>query len=273
LDHFTSAFPVWLSGLLGAWLVIGAGVYFCLVRFVGTGGGKVSVEEFGHPELLMCAAFLIWFALAIASGFGGPDRDVTQKDIVRGGILFLLILATIGGFLQFRGINPFRQFGLGRRNVVFCLGVAAGLLLCAYPLVSLTGQLTNYALSGKARPQNIVEFFKNASDTSDTGAIYVTMVLGVVVAPAAEETIFRGFIYGVLKRYTGGVAAAVISAGVFAAMHLSLSSLPALFVLALCFTLAYEATGSLLVNIFMHALFNLSMFLVLLGISQHPVSP
>jgi membrane protease YdiL (CAAX protease family) len=99
------------------------------------------------------------------------------------------------------------------------------------------------------------------------------MLLGCVVAPVAEETIFRGYIYGVLKRYTGGLTAGVISAGMFAAMHLSVSSLPALFVLALCFTLAYEATGSLLVNILMHALFNLSMFLVLLGIAHHPGSP
>jgi len=137
----------------------------------------------------------------------------------------------------------------------------------------LAGKLTEYALNGKAHPQNIVEFFLNASEGSNKGAVYLTMLLGVVIAPAAEETIFRGYIYGVLKRYIGGVAAAVISAGLFAAMHLNATSLPALFVLALCFTLAYEATGSLLVNIFMHSFFNLSMFLVLLGISRHPGSP
>jgi membrane protease YdiL (CAAX protease family) len=110
----------------------------------------------------------------------------------------------------------------------------------------------------------------NASQASDTGTICLTMLLGVVVAPAAEETIFRGYLYGVLKRYTGGLAAAVLSAALFAAMHLSLSSLPALFILALCFTLAYEATGSLLVNIFMHAFFNLWNFLVVLWVARHP---
>jgi membrane protease YdiL (CAAX protease family) len=166
-----------------------------------------------------------------------------------------------------------RQFGLFRNNVFACAGIALGLLFAALPVVMLTGKLSEYALNGKAHPQNIVQYFLNASEGSDKGAVYLTMVLGVIVAPAAEETIFRGYIYGVLKRYAGPAAAALINALLFAAMHLNASSLPALFVLALCFTLAYEATGSLLVNIFMHAFFNLSMLLILLGISQHPISP
>jgi membrane protease YdiL (CAAX protease family) len=137
----------------------------------------------------------------------------------------------------------------------------------------VTERLTDLALNGKSRPQNIVQFFVNASEDSNNGAVYLTMLMAVIVAPMAEETIFRGYIYGVLKRYVGAVAAALISAGLFAAMHLNLSSLPALFVLALCLTLAYEATGSLLVNIFMHGLFNLSMLLVILGTARHPASP
>ena len=153
------------------------------------------------------------------------------------------------------------------------MALATGLLFSAYPLVILTGKLTADALNGKVQPENIVEFFLNASKGSDTRAIYLTMVMAVVVAPAAEETIFRGYIYGVLKRYMGGAGAAAISAGLFAAMHVNVASLPALFVLALCFTLAYEATGSLLVNIFMHGIFNLWNLLVMLKIAGHFASP
>ena len=265
--------PAWLAGLFGAWLVLGAGVYAYLGRLVARGGGKVSTQEFGQPDFLVCSAFMLWFAMAIATGFDSPAQDVTQKDIIRGGALFLGIVVLVGMFLYARGINPLRQFGLTRRNPLLCVPLGAGLLLCAFPLVLLTGRLTELAFNGKAHPQNIVEFFLTASEDSDRGAIYLTMLMGVVVAPAAEETIFRGYIYGVLKRSTGGVAAAVISAGLFAAMHLNASSLPALFVLALCFTLAYEATGSLLVNIFMHSFFNLSMFLLLLAGSRHSATP
>jgi membrane protease YdiL (CAAX protease family) len=96
------------------------------------------------------------------------------------------------------------------------------------------------------------------------------LLLAVVVAPVAEETIFRGYIYGVLKRYFGGIGAGLFSAALFAGLHLNVAALPALFVLALCLTLAYEATGSLLVNIFMHGFFNLSMLLTMLYLAGHP---
>lgn len=273
MEQFPPGFPIWLAAIIGAWLALSAGVWIFVIRSVSTGGAKVSSGEFEQPDLLVCLGFVIWFGFSIAAGFGGPERDVTQRDIIHGGVVFLGLVLFIGMFMYFRRINPMRQFGLLRRNPFACAAMAAGLLASAFPLVMLAGQLTQLALNGKARPQNIVEFFLTASEGSDKGVVYLTMLLGVVVAPVAEETIFRGYIYGVLKRYTGAVAAAVISAGVFAAMHLSLSSLPPLFVLALCFTLAYEATGSLLVNIFMHSFFNLFMFLLLLGVARHPASP
>jgi membrane protease YdiL (CAAX protease family) len=275
VDQFPSAFPVWLASLLAAWLVVGAGVYFCLVRAVASGSGKVSTREFGQPDYYAAGAFVIWFVLIVANGFGGSgaEHDVTQSEIVRGAALFLGIVVLLGAFMQYRGINPFRQFGVMRYNPFLCAGMAIGLLLSAYPLVLLTENLTALAMKGRAQPQNVVEFFLNASEKSDEKAVCLMLLLAVVVAPAAEETIFRGYIYGVLKRYLGGFGAAALSAGLFAAMHLNVSALPALFVLALCLTLAYEATGSILVNIFMHGLFNLSMLLVMMYLAGHAAAP
>ena len=273
MDKFPPAFPAWGAGLLGAWLVIGAAVYICLARLVARGGGKVSTLEFGQPDLLVCLAFMLWFVMDIVTSFGGPEHVVTQKEIIHGAILFVTIVAGLGIFMQYRGINPLRQFGIFRRNAFLCAALAVGLLLAAGPLVVLTENLTAFAQNGKVQPQNIVEFFISASESSNKKAVWVMMVLAVVVAPAAEETIFRGYIYGVLKRYAGTLVAGLTSASLFAAMHLNMSSLPALFVLALCFTLAYEATGSLLVNIFMHALFNLTMLLTMLELVHRHSHP
>jgi membrane protease YdiL (CAAX protease family) len=245
-------------------------VFFCLVRLVAKGGGKVSTREFGQPDFYVAGAFVLWFLLIVTNGFGGAERDVTQKEIIHGAALFLGIVVLLGIFMRYRGIPPFRQFGVTRYNVFLCVGMAVGLLMAAYPLVLLTENLTSVAMNGKAQPQNVVEFFLNASEKSDEKAVFLMLLLAVVVAPMAEETIFRGYIYGVLKRSMGGVGAGVLSAALFAAMHLNLAALPALFVLALCLTLAYEATGSILVNIFMHGLFNLSMLLVMLYLAGHP---
>jgi membrane protease YdiL (CAAX protease family) len=180
------------------------------------------------------------------------------------------MVALLVGFMAFRGISPLRQFGITSRNPFICLGIAIALILAAHPLILFTEYLTGLAMHGKEQPQNVVEFFLSASQRSDTRTVWLMLFLAVVVAPMAEETIFRGYLYGVLKGKFGTLASGVFTAALFAAMHLDLSALPALFVLALCLTLAYEATGSLLVNIFMHGLFNLSMLLLMLFIAGHP---
>jgi membrane protease YdiL (CAAX protease family) len=48
----------------------------------------------------------------------------------------------------------------------------------------------------------------------------------------------------------------VANALLFAAVHAHLPSFAPLFVLGICFTIAYEWSGSILVSMTMHALFN-----------------
>ena len=264
-----STIPAWVTALLTVWLLGGLAVYTYVVRRVGMDGGKVSTQEFKEPDLILAVAFIVWVVLNLVSGLGQAQHDVTQKEIVHGAATFLFIVAMLVAFMQFRGINPIRQFGVTRVNLFICLGLAVALVLAAHPLILVTEGVTDIAMHGQAQPQNVVEFFLNASEKSDFKAVATMLVLAVIVAPIAEETIFRGYLYGVLKRYIGAIGAAVLSAGLFAAMHMNLAALPALFVLALCLTLAYEATGSLLVNICMHGFFNLSMLLVILFLTGH----
>ncbi len=78
----------------------------------------------------------------------------------------------------------------------------------------------------------------------------------VAVAPVVEEFVFRFFFYGVLKRYFGWVASVILSAGLCGAVHAHFPSFVPLFVLGSCFAIAYEWSGSLLVSMTMHSLFN-----------------
>ena len=80
--------------------------------------------------------------------------------------------------------------------------------------------------------------------------------LAIVTAPLTEELLFRGFLYGVVKRITDRWFAAVFTAMIFALVHLHVGSAPPLFLLGLCLAIAYEQTGCLLVPSFMHAMFN-----------------
>lgn len=272
VDRGFTALPPLLAVIFGSWFFIGLALCFYFVRQVVVKGGKVRTAEFREPDLWVCIGFILWFLTNIASGFSasGADHDVTQRDIIHGAAFFVCIVLALGAFLQYRGISPLRQFGILSLNPVTCLGAALAILVSAVPFILFTEWLTSIVMHGREEVQNVIEFFVNASRKSNTEAIFLMLGLAVLVAPVAEETIFRGYIYGVLKRHIGAIGAACFSSALFAAMHVNLSALAPLFVLALFLTLAYEATGSLLVNIFMHAIFNLSMLLVTLEVARHP---
>ena len=272
MDQSLRALPTLAVFLILIWLLVAGTVFGWLITRIRTEGGKVDALGFKRADLWVCVGLVCYFLMIISSGFGGPQKAVTSHQIIRGSEVYLEILVGMGIFLQFRGINPFRQFGVTRVNVFRCVGMAVGLIFCALAFTLLTENLTVYAMHGKTDAQNVIQFFLDAAQRSDRQAMILTGVLAVVIAPLVEETLFRGYLYGVLKGHLGGIGAGLVTAVLFAAMHLNLAALPALFVLALCLTVAYEATGSLLVNIFMHSFFNLTslVVIVLLTNPNHP---
>jgi membrane protease YdiL (CAAX protease family) len=83
------------------------------------------------------------------------------------------------------------------------------------------------------------------------------MLATVVLAPIAEELIFRGMLQKSLVRRLPIWAAIGISAAVFSAMHGDLNSAPALLVIGAIFGALYHLTGSLKVTILAHLANNL----------------
>ena len=71
-----------------------------------------------------------------------------------------------------------------------------------------------------------------------------------------EASRLRFFLYNVIKRYLGRLVGVTFSALLFAAAHAHFPSFVPLFVLGSCFAIAYEWTGSILVVMTMHSLFN-----------------
>jgi membrane protease YdiL (CAAX protease family) len=92
-------------------------------------------------------------------------------------------------------------------------------------------------------------------------------VATVLVAPLVEETFFRGFVFGGLRRY-GFFWAALISGLLFSAAHLSLGGLIPLALVGMLFAWSYSRTGSLWTSIYAHLIFNLVSFVALTAIVQ-----
>ena len=252
--------------LLTALLVGGFSVYQSLLQKIRGTGDHVRTEWFGLPDLLLTLLLTGFCTVLVALWLtAGPvnARVVEVKSVLPGVLPFLILMLVVLGFLQARKVALRDFFGFDRLSPgrVFLQG--AGLLLAAVPLVFAAAGVTSLYITDPDPEQPLVKLFRELVRNGDMVGIVEVFVAAVIVAPCAEEILFRGYFYGVFKRYCGGFASAVFTAALFAAFHMNLASLPSLMVLALCLTIAYEATGCLLVSIAMHALFNFSQLFFL----------
>jgi len=87
-------------------------------------------------------------------------------------------------------------------------------------------------------------------------------VFAVVLAPVAEEFIFRGMLYPAVKQSGSPRTAFFGLSLIFAEIHFDISTLVPLFVLALALTWLYERTDNLLAPIAAHSLFNVANMIV-----------
>jgi membrane protease YdiL (CAAX protease family) len=83
--------------------------------------------------------------------------------------------------------------------------------------------------------------------------------IGVVLAPIFEEFIFRGLIFGGLRRSCGPWVSVLASAAIFAIVHPA-GAMPPVFALGVCAALAQEKTGLLLAPMLTHAIYNAVVF-------------
>ena len=79
--------------------------------------------------------------------------------------------------------------------------------------------------------------------------------VSVLAAPVFEEFIFRGLVFGGLRRQMGALPAAMGSAALFAIVHPAPAMVP-VFVVGLATAWAYERSKSLLAPMLVHAVYN-----------------
>jgi ABC-2 type transport system permease protein len=96
---------------------------------------------------------------------------------------------------------------------------------------------------------------RNASQFPDRGMAIWLAVLAIGAAPVFEEFIFRGLIFGGLRRSLGLPTATIASAAIFAIVHPPVSVVP-VFVLGVCAALIYDRTKMLAAPMIVHAIYN-----------------
>ncbi len=95
--------------------------------------------------------------------------------------------------------------------------------------------------------------------TNQTGYVMAFLTL-VVMAPLAEEVLFRGYLYGRLKRYIGLIGAIVLTSLCFAVLHLQLNVGIDVFALSIVLCVLREFTGSIWAGVLLHMTKNFIAF-------------
>jgi len=254
-----------LGGVASAlFLLVGLYIYVSLIRQIGartSTSANGATRTFGLAEAIVAVALVFLLLFGVVASLSHPSLQLSTRDLVENLLFTLGIVFVVVAFLRFRGFDLNSLGGFSKISFPRALSTGIILLLAAYPFIALADTIAQRFLGGGSSKQSIVELF-NASQTINQRIMII--VFAVAIAPATEEFLFRFFLYGVLRRYFGRFLGLTANALLFAAVHTHLPSFVPLFVLGSCFTIAYEWSGSILVPMTMHALFN-SLSLALLA--------
>jgi len=251
-----SGLSFWLAGAVLV-LLTAAGLryYLPLARRVMVDGfGRVEdgwVRGFDGAVAVVLTAWLAMLGRDALMHEG--ERTIEFADVATGATVYCSIVLFLLGLLVYRNIRPSVIFGFGGEKFFGVLGRSLLALGAAYPVLLLVQAMVYGVSGGGMQPQEVVRFLQEAESPRDRIAV---IVMAVAVAPVAEELIFRGYLYPVAKRYVGPFVSVMVTSLLFAVLHGHAASVPALFALAVCLALAYEKTGTLLVPMIMHAVFN-----------------
>jgi membrane protease YdiL (CAAX protease family) len=202
-------------------------------------------------------AWLSLAQLAAASFAGDEARDIRLEDLYVS-IAFQIFMAGIALMVVLPRRAPADWLGLrwtagGWRMLIPLAPLSVLAMWMVFGGLQLAGYTRWLESLDIETMQDSVRLLRDQQDVLLLG---VMAFAAIIVAPVCEEVVFRGYLYGVGKRFLGPVVAAAVTALIFSAAHASIVALLPLFLFGLLLTWLYERTGSLWAPIASHACFN-----------------
>ncbi|MEX2562279.1 MAG: CPBP family intramembrane glutamic endopeptidase [Nitriliruptoraceae bacterium] len=209
-------------------LIVGVGAGIALAVGAVTRSGSIdAVGAFSSETLL---------AVAIVSALVGTAMAI--------------------GWLAVRQRLDRRLFGRGRHGALkIVIGVAAGFV------ATVATYTVNAMLVLVFRPEAPVVQQVLQDALGGGRSLVLAAIVIVLLAPVTEEIVFRGILFQSLDRRLGFWFAATVSSVVFCAIHVEVImsqplALVGMFVLSMILAASFHLSGSLIVPIMVHAVFN-----------------
>ncbi len=183
-----------VDSLINTLLVLaGLYVYLSLFRQVAVrqnGAAELGERQLGVPEAVAAALLIGWFALNVLAATKVQQSTFQTRDLLVTGAFSLAVISILTALLHLRGFSVLSLGGFSRLGFGRIVSTAAVLLFAAYPLLFAADGISRWLLGEGAGRQQIVEMF-TGSETLQQRILII--VLAVVIAPFAEEFIFRFF--------------------------------------------------------------------------------
>lgn len=248
------------GGQLPRYTAAAAVSLLCLViALVMSRGSLLKGGTMTHLTIMLILLYAGMAIGAFAQKFAGTapkNGTISQMIIgvlcVQGAALVLITLFLrehVTGWREGFGLvnEPTRAVIFGIVTAVVFIPVGAGMLAgCAWLMQHLT-------MLPPPEEQKAIQILRSATGWP---ARTVLGLLTILVAPIAEEALFRGIIYRGIRQTGQRQLALWGSAILFAASHMDLTSFLPLLALALVLTWLYERTDNLLACFITHGLFN-----------------
>lgn len=224
---------------------------------------KVEAKELTEPTQLepwgVLGLFFAWdaigfFILGSIAGF--------LKVIVNGfTLIFLVQLLTYAIFLGMfskarreRPWNPFQAFSFSWLGKGYFLSLAS--------VIAINIFLSKVLGTTQQSENPVLQLFVGAP----IWKIGMLALLVIFIGPVFEEIVFRGWLFGGLRKKWGDYPALLASSLLFAIIHGDGPGLPVLFALGMIFGLLYKKSGSLYPSILVHSFWNATTFALLISV-------
>lgn len=227
--------------------------------------GKVPTYYYRPVDILLCVLVSAPFTLTLTQSPKEPDgAAISLTLLVANFIIMLGISAFVLLLFAKRSMLP-NALGLIPKKPLRILAWATGGYIV---FLALNGALYGLGLEqwlthrlGEPQNQDIVNQLLHAENQRK-----IALIIGAcVIAPFAEEIIFRGYLYPVVKKYTEPFIAAICTGILFGAVHGEIWAVIPISLLGIILALLYEWSGSIWTCILCHALFNSINVIVMLN--------
>jgi membrane protease YdiL (CAAX protease family) len=206
---------------------------------------------------ILISAFAIGIAFATSDSV--PDLAGTNAMKVLAlptiwGLVISNLITCLGLWVYLRKENRFAKIGFYQWSNISWIVTLAIALAVIFGGIGFNYVYTEYIFPGVEMQEQLKLLF-NAIPKTWPNSILLFLAVAVF-APLLEEFLFRGLLQKSLMPMMPAAAAILLSAAIFAGVHMDMMAFAPIFVLGAGFGYLYHVTGSLRVCILMHMINN-----------------